>query len=68
MQRILKEQRGDGTTGDIAFNPEQASDAARTRDHVQAFSEAGTTWWINMGPDSGPDAFLTHIRNGPPQP
>lgn len=68
IANFLREHRGDGTTGDIAFNPEQTADAARTRDQVQAFSEAGATWWIDMGPDSGPNAYLTHIRNGPPQP
>ena len=64
---FLREQRGDGSTGEIAFNPEESSDAGETRDRVQAFSEAGATWWLELAPDGGPDAYFERIRNGPPQ-
>jgi hypothetical protein len=46
IANFLRERRADRTTGDIAFNPVPATDAAPTRDPVQAFSEAGASWWI----------------------
>jgi hypothetical protein len=64
---VLREQRGDGSTGEIAFNPEESTDAGETRDRVQAFSEAGATWWLELAPDGGPDAYLERIRSGPPR-
>jgi hypothetical protein len=43
-------------------------DPARARAHVEPFSEAGATWWIEFVlPDPGEaEQALTRIKQGPP--
>jgi alkanesulfonate monooxygenase SsuD/methylene tetrahydromethanopterin reductase-like flavin-dependent oxidoreductase (luciferase family) len=65
--RFLRQQRGDGSTGEIAINAQRGEDPAITRDRVQSFAGAGATWWLELAPDGGPDAYLDRIRRGPPR-
>jgi alkanesulfonate monooxygenase SsuD/methylene tetrahydromethanopterin reductase-like flavin-dependent oxidoreductase (luciferase family) len=32
----------------------------------QHYVAAGATWWLELAPDGGPDAYLELIRKGPP--
>jgi alkanesulfonate monooxygenase SsuD/methylene tetrahydromethanopterin reductase-like flavin-dependent oxidoreductase (luciferase family) len=57
--QFLIAQRDDGTTGEVAVNP--APHAA-----VETYVAAGATWWLELAPDGGPDAYLELIRKGPP--
>ena len=59
MTQFLRAQRGDGTTSEVAVNP--APDAT-----VEAYAAAGATWWLELAPEGGPDAYLELIRKGPP--
>ena len=61
---FLREHRDDGGTGDIAINPPPGAAA----DQVPGYAEAGATWWLELAPDGGPDAYLDRIRQGPPTP
>jgi len=47
----------------------QGSDPVKARAHVEAYSEAGATWWIEFVlPEPGEgDQALTRIKQGPPK-
>lgn len=64
---VLRSQRPDSGTGDIAINPSREGDLAAVNEQARAFADAGATWWLDLAPAGGPDAYLDLIRQGPPQ-
>lgn len=64
---FLRSHRPDGGTGEIAINPAREGDVAAVNEQARAFADAGATWWNDLAPAGGPDAYLTLIRQGPPR-
>ena len=69
IKTFIEEHRASAAPFDIAAGGNSSSDdPAKARAHVEPYSEAGATWWIEFVlPDPGEaEQALTRIKQGPP--
>jgi alkanesulfonate monooxygenase SsuD/methylene tetrahydromethanopterin reductase-like flavin-dependent oxidoreductase (luciferase family) len=52
---------------DVVMSGEIPEDSIQARETMQAFDEAGATWWLDEGLGWSFDEFRGRIRQGPPQ-
>lgn len=53
---------------DVIMSGDTSGDRGMARAKVQAFREAGATWWVEEGFGWSLDEFREHIHHGPPRP
>jgi alkanesulfonate monooxygenase SsuD/methylene tetrahydromethanopterin reductase-like flavin-dependent oxidoreductase (luciferase family) len=70
IKTFIEEHRSSSAPFDlVAGGHSQGSDPIKARAHVEAYHEAGATWWIEFVlPEPGEgDQALTRIKQGPPK-
>lgn len=60
-------QRDRSDSFDIAVNGEMPADANERAALLQAYGEAGATWWVEYAGDESFEAYRARIRRGPPK-
>jgi alkanesulfonate monooxygenase SsuD/methylene tetrahydromethanopterin reductase-like flavin-dependent oxidoreductase (luciferase family) len=67
IKAYVEAHRTLSTPFDIVINGSTAElDAAERREVLQAWQEAGTTWWIEGMWEASEDDVTAHLRQGPP--
>ena len=64
----VQEQRGTDAPLAIIMSGDSSGDRAAGVAKVQAFADAGATWWVEEGIGWELDEFRAHIQAGPPRP
>jgi alkanesulfonate monooxygenase SsuD/methylene tetrahydromethanopterin reductase-like flavin-dependent oxidoreductase (luciferase family) len=64
----VQAQRSTPTPLAVIMSGDTSGDRQEALAKVQAFREAGATWWMEEGFGWSVDEFAEHIRNGPPRP
>jgi alkanesulfonate monooxygenase SsuD/methylene tetrahydromethanopterin reductase-like flavin-dependent oxidoreductase (luciferase family) len=63
----VQANRTDQTPFDMIMSGDTSGDRAAAIAKVQAFAEAGATWWVEEGLGWTLDEFQPHVRQGPPR-
>lgn len=63
----VQAQRGDQSSFDVIMSGDTSGDRQEAIAKVQAFGEAGATWWVEEGLGWSLEEFTDHIHNGPPR-
>ena len=66
VTRYLAAERTGRPPLEVGVNAALTGDPTRDPAAVQAFADAGVTWWIELDDDS-PESYLRRIRTGPPR-
>lgn len=64
----VQQHRITPTQFDVVMSGDTSGDHNEAIAKVQAYGQAGATWWVEEGLGWSLDAFREHIRQGPPRP
>ncbi len=66
VSRVVAAERRQPAPLEIGVNATLTDDPARGHASVEAFAQAGATWWIELAPDGQPETYRRRISKGPP--